>query len=429
MSEQFPRFSVVIPVKDRSEYLYHTLRTCINQSYLNAEFIVADDCSTDNTVNIVEKLMEKDKRIQLIKREERVGMLMNFEDALNHVSGDYVIALGGDDGLMPDALEELAVLINKTKSKLITWSPPIYEYPTKEKVNGMLRQDLKKDEDHYVNSHDFLERQTKNFWYVTDKECPMFYVKGIASMDLVNKVKSRTKNGRFYSCPTPDGYSGIVLAGEVNEYYYSARPFSIFGSSPASQGKAYLSNDEKAKRDSQEFYKFVAKETMHLELASQPYSPLITLMTVDYLLTAKDLPGWPGEFSSIDYKSMLKHAVGELCRNGYGGDRIGREIDILYNIAEQHNLNGFLSGLLKRSKRRGINDIRLDNIISLKYFYMNAAKVDVHDIFQASYASRYFTSLLYNYSFGGIIRLLFKSGVLFLKNRKVIGSCKEYARK
>jgi hypothetical protein len=96
-------------------------------------------------------------------------------------------------------------------------------------------------------------------------------------------VQSRSKDGRFYSCPTPDGYSGIVLAGEVKSFAFSGTPFALYGLSPTSQGLNYLANEDAAKRNSQAFFKTVDAVPMHEELAGQPYSPLITLMTVDYL--------------------------------------------------------------------------------------------------------------------------------------------------
>ncbi len=46
----------------------------------------------------------------------------------------------------------------------------------------------------------------------------MFYIYGVASTRLVDIVKSRTKDHSFYYCPTPDGFSGVVLAGEVEDY-------------------------------------------------------------------------------------------------------------------------------------------------------------------------------------------------------------------
>ena len=50
MPKEYPRFTVIIPQKDRAEYLIHTLRTCMIQDYPNFEIIVGDDCSEDNTV-------------------------------------------------------------------------------------------------------------------------------------------------------------------------------------------------------------------------------------------------------------------------------------------------------------------------------------------------------------------------------------------
>ena len=47
-----PLFTVIIPTKDRAEYLHHTLRTCTMQSYDNLEVIVSDDGSTDNSEEI-----------------------------------------------------------------------------------------------------------------------------------------------------------------------------------------------------------------------------------------------------------------------------------------------------------------------------------------------------------------------------------------
>ena len=69
-----------------------------------------------------------------------------------------------------------------------------------------------------------------------------------------------------------------------------------------------------AKKLSNSFYRAVADVPMHRDLASQPYSPLISLMTADYLLTAKDLPGWPGDVSAIDYKNLLMKGLKELAQ-------------------------------------------------------------------------------------------------------------------
>ena len=150
-----------------------------------------------------------------------------------------------------------------------------------------------------IKSKDFLNKISKTFFYLVD-DCPMFYIKGVVSTELVDRVKKRTKDGCFYYCPTPDGFSGVVLAGEVEDYAYTFEPLSIGGNTRKSQGQNYMRTDKKSREESEQFFNDSIRRTMHAELASQQYSPLITLMTADYLLTAKDLPGWPGSFEPIN---------------------------------------------------------------------------------------------------------------------------------
>ena len=192
--------------------------------------------------------------------------------------------------------------------------PPEYAYPMDYYPNGHFSINYQAV-DHWVLSKDYLARQPKNLDYISDIECPMFYIRGAAHISLIEQVKSRTADGRFYSCPTPDGYSGIVLSGEVEKFYFSGESFTINGVSPASQGIAYIKKDKDAVENSKEFFKFSENKMMHPILASQPYSPLLSLMTVDYLMTAKDLPGWKGEFPEIDMKEALRKGIGEMARS------------------------------------------------------------------------------------------------------------------
>jgi hypothetical protein len=237
----------------------------------------------------------------------------------------------------------------------------------------------------------------------------MLYVKGVASTLLIDRVRERSPDKRFYSCPTPDGYSGIVLAGEVAGYAFSGRPFSIYGLSPASQGLAYLSNSEKAKTQSEKFYEDTAIKPMHRELAEQPYSPLITLMTADYLLTAKDLPGWPGEFPTIDYRQVLTNGIKELAHGMYGDERISRELAILNQIAEKHGLGEFY-----REKVRGTNRHRKRSHfegtgINARAFLLDADKYNIHNIFDASYAAQYLYQGYLDLSIASLGKIVFRS--------------------
>jgi hypothetical protein len=297
----------------------------------------------------------------------------------------------------------------------LAWPAPIYIYPHVRGAKGQLSM-VRKRGSKIVKSHDFLARQATNLHYLSDTESPMFYVKGVASTRIIERVRSRTVNGQFYSCPTPDGYSGIVLAGEVSQYAFSDKPFSIFGLSPTSQGLAYLSNSDRGKKISNQFYKKVAERPMHPELASQPYSPLITLMTVDYLLTAKELPGWPGKFPSIDFRNVLKKGLNELTHGLYGEDRIRRELGILNNIAEHHGLGDFYRKKVGSSRRRKPKKPFEGSGISPRALFFDADAYQLHNIFDAAYAAQHIYQLHSDLRLSSLKRVIVRSVMYAYKN-------------
>lgn len=381
-----PLFTVIIPAKNRAEYLLHTIRTCMIQEYENFEIIISDDCSTDNTKEVVEDAMKNDSRIRYYNHENGIGMRENFEFALNKVRPGFVIALGADDGLLPNGIKNMHKVLQQTGLELLTWPAALYSFPGVYDPNGQLIVYHKKGVK-IIDSTTFLNRQVKNLWYLNDIECPMFYVKGVVSTDLINKVKSRSSDGYFYSCPTPDGFSGIVLSGEVEKYAFSGEPFSIYGMSSSSQGLAYLSNEEKAKKDSESFFRDAALKPMHDELASQQYSPLITLMTADYLLTCKDLPGWPGRFENIDFKKVIDNSFRELSLGVYGDHRIIRELCILKEISKKHGLSEYFDKKLVSSRRFKKRNYFKGNGISFNAVFFDGKALEINNILDASYAA------------------------------------------
>lgn len=388
MNAEYPLFTVIIPQKNRAEYLIHTLRTCMIQDYPNFEVIVADDCSDDNSVEVVRELQKKDPRIKLIAHEKHVGMRDNFEIALNAVKEGYVMALGGDDGLVPGCIWRMYEIIKETGTELLTWVNAGYIYPMEENVDGLFSIPRRTFTGvKILNGDDFLNKISRSMYYM-DIECPMFYIKGIASVNLINKVKSRTQDGCFYYCPTPDGFSGVVLAGEARKYAYTREPLSIGGGSPKSQGRYYKRTDAESRRESQQFFDDNVRRTMHKELASQPYSPLITLMTADYLLTARDLPGWPGKFNMFTWEHVIRKSFEMLIRNPFDNEVLIREMKILREIAIQHDELQTFNHLLETTKRKLSKPYKVKNfLMTPNVFEFNAKKYGINNIFDAAIAA------------------------------------------
>jgi len=153
-----PLFTVIIPSKNRAKFLQYTLRTCMIQNYEPLEVVVADDGSTDNTREVVEDAARHDARIRYISRGAGVGMRDNFEYALRQVKPGFVIALGGDDGLLPDGIIGMREVLKDTGMDLLAWPAPTYTYPNVRGSKGQLaiyhQRGLK-----IVDSHQFLCRQ------------------------------------------------------------------------------------------------------------------------------------------------------------------------------------------------------------------------------------------------------------------------------
>lgn len=419
-----PVINILIPVKNRAEYLIDTLKTCSLQQYNNLRIIVSDDGSTDDTHIVVRSAIKKDTRIEYFKHDECIGMRENFEFALNQVKEGYVLALGGDDGLLPNSITEIVAILEKTGTELLSWASLLYSFPGV--IGNSSQITMYHDKGlHKISSDFFLNRQVDHLYYLTDKYSPMFYIKGIASINLINKVKSRTVDGCFYSCATPDGFSGIVLAGEVEYYYYSGRPYTIAGMSSSSTGLAYQSNDENALKESENFFNTAINRPMHKLLASQPYSPLVTLMTVDYLLTCRDLNGWKGSFREIDFKDVLKKALNELSLGMYGETRIKREIMILVKIAKYHNLEKYFNDILDKANKYKSCDLYVGSGISPKVFYIDVSSYGINNIYDASYVGLTLYNLYSSFSFLAVFNSLKRSFVYKFKSRSFYKKLKD----
>jgi GT2 family glycosyltransferase len=98
-----PRFSIVIPVHNRREYLVQALASCIRQTARDFEVVVSDDCSSEDLAAVVESF--GDPRIRYERSDERLGAARNHQRAVTLARGEYVLTLHSDDFLLPHCLE------------------------------------------------------------------------------------------------------------------------------------------------------------------------------------------------------------------------------------------------------------------------------------------------------------------------------------
>jgi glycosyltransferase involved in cell wall biosynthesis len=135
-----PLVSVLMTTFNHQEFVLDALLSVIDQSYLNIEIIIADDCSTDETIAVIKPLLTKYKnKITLVRQVKNVGLSKNFNSGLSKCKGDYVTFISGDDLFLPEKIltqvnyleNNLSTIIcygdaevfdSKTNSRLFLWS-------------------------------------------------------------------------------------------------------------------------------------------------------------------------------------------------------------------------------------------------------------------------------------------------------------------
>ena len=91
------KISIVIPVYNVQNYIEKCLDSVCHQTYQNIEIICVDDCSTDNSVDILNQYAKKDERIVIIKRSENGGQAAARQTGIDAASGDYIGFIDSDD--------------------------------------------------------------------------------------------------------------------------------------------------------------------------------------------------------------------------------------------------------------------------------------------------------------------------------------------
>ena len=84
-----PKISAIIPIYNGGKYLHYSLRSIQNQKMKDIEIILIDDCSTDNSLTIIEMYMKEDERIRLIKNIENRKILYSKSFSALNSKGKY----------------------------------------------------------------------------------------------------------------------------------------------------------------------------------------------------------------------------------------------------------------------------------------------------------------------------------------------------
>ncbi|MEP9184633.1 glycosyltransferase family 2 protein [Enterobacter ludwigii] len=98
--------SIIMPSFNSANTISKSIDSIVNQSYLNWELLITDDCSTDNTASIVSEYATLDLRIKIFNNVTNSGAAVSRNNSIERASGDYIAFLDSDDLWHKDKLKE-----------------------------------------------------------------------------------------------------------------------------------------------------------------------------------------------------------------------------------------------------------------------------------------------------------------------------------
>ena len=240
--------SVITPAYNCARTIGETIESVINQTVTDWEMLIVDDCSTDNTTDVVEEYASKDNRIRLIRMENNSGSAAARNTAIACAKGRYIALLDSDDMWKPEKLErQLKFMTDNNYSFTFTAydvfkdssdkNRRIFETPEKITYRKYLGNSIIGCLTVMVDNEQIPDFHMEN-GYLEDTLTWMYYLrKGItayglnenlASYRIVEGSKSskKLKNaGRFYKCLKQQEGIGLIarLYYQLGYMYHAAK--------------------------------------------------------------------------------------------------------------------------------------------------------------------------------------------------------------
>ncbi|ACB51446.1 probable glycosyl transferase, family 2 [Crocosphaera subtropica ATCC 51142] len=102
----FPKISILMSVYNDQVYLAKSIESILEQNFQNFEFLIVNDGSTDDSLQIMTKYAEEDERIKIINNEQNLGLIESLNKGINVATGEYIARQDADDISLSKRLEQ-----------------------------------------------------------------------------------------------------------------------------------------------------------------------------------------------------------------------------------------------------------------------------------------------------------------------------------
>ena len=106
MKNSSPKISVMMTAYNAEKFIREAIESILNQTFLDFEFIILDDYSTDNSYEIINEYAKRDTRILVLRNEKNLGIAESRTKCIKLAKGKYIAIADADDISIPTRLEK-----------------------------------------------------------------------------------------------------------------------------------------------------------------------------------------------------------------------------------------------------------------------------------------------------------------------------------
>ena len=146
------KVSIIIPVYNAEKFIGKTIESVLNQTYKNWEILIFNDKSKDNSLKIIKKYSEKDKRIKFVDSKENVGVVAARNKLIEIATGEFIAFLDADDYWKQNKLEKQIKFMLKNNA-LISCTEYTRVTEDEKEINDIIIKEIITYEDMLKNNY------------------------------------------------------------------------------------------------------------------------------------------------------------------------------------------------------------------------------------------------------------------------------------
>ena len=117
-----PKVSALVPCYNAAKFLQRTLDCLAEQTWPNLEILIGDDCSTDNTLEVVRAFAKGRQNVRVLERGQNLGWLNNSNDLMANATGEFLFFAFHDDFVEPNYVEQLVNALGDNPDAILAFS-------------------------------------------------------------------------------------------------------------------------------------------------------------------------------------------------------------------------------------------------------------------------------------------------------------------